>query len=174
MWGNRFVREPTVTDTERTLWFQPGLDDPEAPSNQGDSFKPAVEARGYTEEEFIRPERQLVNFEQDANLISSFTKNGMHKPTLDIDVPARLVPSKTPGHYHLFFEVEMDFDTYSELLWALAKAGIVEPNYVQASNVAGMSFVRSKPSERPDRSMTATEVAADLSAGKRSSGYRRF
>lgn len=169
MWGSRFKTVPQVTESKRTYWFQPGLDDPEAPSNQGAAFKPAP-ARGYTEDEFVRPERKLVATKEEANLVSSFTERGLHKPVIDLDVPARLVPSKTPGHFHLYIDVEMDFDDYSELLYALSKCGIVEPNYAAAANMAGMSFVRTAPDTRPDRSLTATEVT-ERAANSR---YGRF
>jgi len=167
MWGRRFHQEPAVTETRRTYWFQPGLDDPDEPSNQGPAFKPAP-ARGYTEEEFVRPERQLVTRIEDANLVSSFTERGLHKPVIDLDVPARLVPSKTPGHFHLYIDVEMEWDDYSELLWALAKAGIVEQNYVAASNVAGMSFVRTAPDQRPER-----DARQDQQTTRQPGGYGR-
>lgn len=58
---------------------------------------------------------------------------GRHTVVLDIDVPAVLVPSSTPGHSHLFVDVEMGWETYKKLLGALADAGVVQPGYAAAS-----------------------------------------
>jgi len=144
-WGRSAWREPKGT---RTLWNQPDLDSPEAPSNQGGTFK-----RTATEyqEQFIRPERLMVQTEAEANLVSSLTTSGRHMPVIDIDLPIRVVPSKTPGHSHLFIDVEFDQDTYFNLLRNLSYVGLVEENYVLASEAAGMSFVRLQPEKRPER-----------------------
>lgn len=133
---------------KRTYWHQKNLDDPDNPTNKGQPFK-----RGKYHERFgfKMPPREMVDSEEEANLVASFTRAGRHAPAIDIDVPVRLVPSKTPGHGHLFFDVEMEWDDYLDLLTALAYAGLVEPAYVEASKKAGMSFLRTKPEERPER-----------------------
>lgn len=61
------------------------------------------------------------------------SKSDRHIVAIDLDVPALLVPSTTPGHSHLYIDVEMDWDTYENLLGALVLAGIVESGYVSAS-----------------------------------------
>lgn len=66
----------------------------------------------------------------EADLISSITMSGEHAPAIDIDMPCRLVPSSTPGHFHLYIEKEMDWKTYEELLKALTRAGIVEDGFL--------------------------------------------
>lgn len=66
----------------------------------------------------------------------------LHKPLLDIDMPARLIPSSTPGHHHLFIECEMTWSQYGKLLLALAEAGILEMGYVRASLQRGYTAVR--------------------------------
>lgn len=54
---------------------------------------------------------------------------GQHTVAIDLDVPARLIPSSTPGHSHLYVDVPMTWDKYSALLAALADAGVIEPGY---------------------------------------------
>lgn len=129
----------------RTYWYQPDLDDPNNPTNKGGPFKQP----NYSG--FVVPPREMVDTEEEANLVSSFTRRGMHAPAIDIDVPVRLVPSKTDGHGHLYFDVEMGWDAYIYLLEAMATVGLVERTYVEAAKHAKMTFLRTKPEERPDR-----------------------
>lgn len=71
--------------------------------------------------------------EEDAEVVSSEIGGGQHCPVLDIDVPAYLVPSSTPGHSHLYIDLPMSWRTYRRLLRALARAGVLEKTYVDAS-----------------------------------------
>ena len=66
----------------------------------------------------------------------------MHRPVLDIDFPAALVPSTTPGHFHLYLDRLMSWRMYEQLLEALADAGIIERGYATASTERGYSSVR--------------------------------
>jgi hypothetical protein len=89
-------------------------------------------------------DRVIVDIWEEANAISSEVGAGAkHSPVLDLDFPARLVPSSTPGHFHLYLEgLEIDWETYAELLTALAKAGVIEDGYAAASVARRASFVR--------------------------------
>lgn len=69
----------------------------------------------------------------DAEVVSSEIYGGLHCPVLDIDIPAFLIPSSTPGHSHLYIDHPMKWRKYKRLLRALARAGIVEKGYVKAS-----------------------------------------
>lgn len=71
----------------------------------------------------------------DATIVSSEIddKRGYHTPMLDIDIPARLVESSTPGHSHLYIDHEMTWMKYRFLLWALMKVGIIERGYYKMS-----------------------------------------
>ena len=71
--------------------------------------------------------------QSEATLISSRCVDGEHAPALDIDFEARLVPSSTPGHYHLFLNKKMSWRKYKRLLRALHKAGIIEYGFYRAS-----------------------------------------
>lgn len=138
---------------ERTEWFQEGLDDPQQPSNQGSPFKRrGIDMFGEVyDPAMLRPERKLVYPGEPANLVSSLTRSGKHAPVLDLDIPARLVPSKTPGHSHLYIDVELSWQQYAALLNSLAWAGIIEPNYASAAQAAQATFVRKYPDQRPER-----------------------
>lgn len=141
---------------KRTLWFQPDLNDPNNPGNTDDE---------YTVDELAllgRMEPRLLRSGAgSANLVSSLTYNGRHAPVIDLDVPARLVPSKTPGHSHLYIDHEMEWSVYLELLQALAKNSIVESNYVRFTEARGMSFVRLHPDSRPARQREEEEYPFD-------------
>lgn len=66
-----------------------------------------------------------------------------HRLVVDLDVPAYLVPSSTPGHSHLFVDLVIwDDETYFNLLDQLAAVGIVETNYANVSRAKGYSAVR--------------------------------
>jgi len=84
----------------------------------------------------------------DANVVSSIDPGthpgslAKHRPVLDLDVPAFLVPSSTPGHSHLYLDVEMDDAIFWRLLEVLADAGVLEPGYVRACQSRGYTSVR--------------------------------
>lgn len=70
-----------------------------------------------------------------------------HRPVLDIDFGAALIPSGTPGHFHLYLDQLMKWDDYAGLLSSLADAGIIEYGYDTACQERGYSSARlpSKP-----------------------------
>lgn len=79
-------------------------------------------------------EREETTRLDEANVISSKVVNhDLHTVMLDLDVPARLVPSTTPGHSHLYIDVPMPWRKYKALLFALTEAGIIEPGYYGVS-----------------------------------------
>jgi tryptophan 2,3-dioxygenase len=79
----------------------------------------------------------------EANVITSEIQNSdLHAPVLDMDIPCALVPSSTPGHFHLYIEKPMTWRTYKRLLKALGRAGILEDGFVQASLSRGYTSVR--------------------------------
>lgn len=69
-------------------------------------------------------------------------EEAMHRPVLDIDFPATLIPSATPGHFHLYLDIELPHHEYMFLLNALAEVGIIEPGYNLASQQRGYSSAR--------------------------------
>jgi hypothetical protein len=84
----------------------------------------------------------VTTSEQEANIVTSYLGGELHAPVLDIDFGAQLIPSSTPGHFHLYFEKAMTWDNYAGLLRALGNVGILEEGYVKASLRRGYSSVR--------------------------------
>jgi hypothetical protein len=78
-----------------------------------------------------------------ATLVSSKLPNGNHMPVIDLDLgPSMLVPSSTPGHYHLYLNVEMSFGQMLNMLQAMTDAGVVQPGFNRFSREREQSFVR--------------------------------
>lgn len=94
----------------------------------------------------------VVEMIEDAEVISSLMvpKNSeepgpkfpRHKVILDIDFPAQLIPSSTPGHYHLYIDKEMSERAYFNLVAAFVQAGIIEQGYLGASERRGYTSAR--------------------------------
>lgn len=71
---------------------------------------------------------------EDADVVSSqIYGTRSHTVMLDLDVPAYLVPSSTPGHTHLYIDVAIPWRQYKRLLRLLAKVGVIEKGYYRAS-----------------------------------------
>lgn len=75
----------------------------------------------------------------EANLVSSmlngpgwFSKQDrVHRPALDIDIPAYLVPSKSGDHSHLYLDIILSEEQYGKLLNVLAEVGIINPGVLE-------------------------------------------
>lgn len=65
-----------------------------------------------------------------------------HRPVIDLDFETKLIPSSTPGHYHLYLDRNLSWNDYKTLLLALADAGIISRGYAVASIERGHSCVR--------------------------------
>jgi len=78
----------------------------------------------------------------DAELIASLNAHGKHRPLLDIDFPAAVIPSSTGGHCHLYIDKELEWKDYKKLLNVLADLGIIEHGYRGASLARGYSALR--------------------------------
>lgn len=83
-----------------------------------------------------------------SNLVSSeigpgvLPLNGYHAPVLDLDYEAHLVPSSTPGHFHLFLDKPLTWLQYKRVLEVLGEVGLIEEGYAKASIARGHSAVR--------------------------------
>lgn len=90
----------------------------------------------------------------------------VHKVVIDLDHDAKLIPSSTPGHHHLFIDRPMRWDQYVRLLCVLAEVGIVEPGYVSACIKRGHTSVRlpdvKRETPRPVGSMPVLTQNADI------------
>lgn len=103
---------------------------------------------------YLQPEGELGDdgelvFEEEANLVSSLTVRGQHAPVIDLDVPAYLVPSSTPGHSHLYIEIEMPWWRYRILLAGLALSGLLGSGYYAHSVRRRMTMVRKPGVKKP-------------------------
>lgn len=81
----------------------------------------------------------------DAHLITSMPEDGDHSymlPVIDLDVPCRLIPSSTEGHFHLYIDQQVPAVAFWNMLDAMADAGLVEPGYVSASREREFTAVR--------------------------------
>lgn len=88
---------------------------------------------------------------ENANLISSLCQDGQHRPVLDIDFPVRLIPSTTPGHFHLYVDIPMTWEKQCTLMLAMENAGILQFGYRKYSESRGMSLVRPPWVKKPEK-----------------------
>jgi len=84
----------------------------------------------------------VVRSDQQANLLSSETRRGTHKPVIDLDVPVKMMSSTDRDKHHLYIDVEMSWLRYATLLTALRFAGVIETGFWVWSLRRGASFVR--------------------------------
>jgi len=81
----------------------------------------------------------------EANLVTSYAvayTDHLHYPVLDLDFGVQVVPSSTPGQYHLYLDRIVSWEKYSRVLDAMADAGLLERGYVDASKKRGHTAVR--------------------------------
>lgn len=79
---------------------------------------------------------------REANVVSSLLTNGRHAPAIDVDLPVYAVPSSTPGHSHLYIDVELTWDEYLRLLTVMSEIGLVEPGYLDSARNRGTTLLR--------------------------------
>lgn len=124
---------------------------------------------GGTKDEMVNEDADL----EDANLLTSLVTyargtndgKGIHKIVLDIDMPAMLIPSSTPGHHHLIIDRTLDWPVYVKLLDALAEAGIVEQAYVSVSKSKGYTAIRTPWTKKEDDKPKKKESKVMASGG---------
>ena len=99
-------------------------------------------------------ERKKAPSIADANVCTSvrLDTEDRHAVLLDLDVPAALVPSSTPGHSHLYVDVSVPTETYFRLLDVLAEAGVIETGYANVSKHRGGTSLRLPWIKKPDTS----------------------
>lgn len=93
---------------------------------------------------YSQEEREPAASIADANISTSIREDGAesHALLIDLDVPAWLVPSSTPGHSHLYVDVKIPTPTYYALLDALADAGVIQRGYANSSKHRGGTALR--------------------------------
>jgi hypothetical protein len=78
-----------------------------------------------------------------------------HMPVLDIDHQCYLLPSETPGHFHLYIDVPMSWENYAKLIEVMGEVGILEPGYVNMSRARMATFVAPEPWKEAARERAA-------------------
>lgn len=81
----------------------------------------------------------------EANIITSLdidSYGAYHRPVLDIDFEAKLIPSSTEGHYHLYIDKLIPTQAYFNLLDALAEVELIQPAVAKFARERGYSAVR--------------------------------
>lgn len=116
--------------SRRTTWYAPDIS-----SAQSGSFIMALLRYRFNQDRWLADAHT-------ANLISSRTEGGMHKPILDLDWQHRYVPSTTGGHAHLYLDIEISYARWLLLMIALRLAGVCEHGFVVWSIRRRGNFVR--------------------------------
>lgn len=75
-------------------------------------------------------------------ILGSLLPDGMQLPIFDLDFDCRLVPSRTPGHFHLYINKPLDEFKYLNILRSLAQAGIVQEAWVNRLDTHDRTFLR--------------------------------
>lgn len=124
---------------KRTVWMKKELD-----TDAGAFGDPGDLAGAFSEKEFTEiqysPAHQTTR--DSFNLIGSLTETGTHMPVIDLDIPARLIPSSTHGHHHLYIDKELTKEQYDELLFVMHKIGLIETGVYRAFCQSGLTQVR--------------------------------
>lgn len=71
-----------------------------------------------------------------------FDWSSPHYPVIDLDFDCELVPSSTPGHYHLYLNTPVAEQKYFAMLKAMVDAGVVEEGFYSASVERGYTTCR--------------------------------
>lgn len=90
----------------------------------------------------IESDREPAPVDEADVIGSRVTATDLHTVIVDLDVPARLVPSTTPGHSHLYVDVPVSFPGLLDILRTLARYGIVEGGYAHVTEERGEAFAR--------------------------------
>lgn len=98
---------------------------------------------------YSQEQRQPATSISEANIATSIREDigdpsakPVHALLIDLDVPAWLVPSSTPGHSHLYVDVAIQEDAYFRLLRELANCGVIQNGYAGSSIHRGGTALR--------------------------------
>ena len=88
---------------------------------------------------YLGEKREL---DPDGPVYGSECEPGLHLAMFDVDIDAMLVPSRTPGHWHLYFDRRLTWRQYKKLMKAMAAADIIDRKWVSANLSRKQSFLR--------------------------------
>lgn len=69
-------------------------------------------------------------------------RDGFHRPVIDFDFPCELIPSSTPGHFHLYIGRSLSWENYVELLNVMLKCSLIQRGWYDSAIREGQSIVR--------------------------------
>lgn len=94
--------------------------------------------------EYEDGEREQVDDPAAAQLVGSAVCGSTfrHLPLFDIDYDAELIPSSTPGHFHLYLNKPISWTSYVKVLEAMRDAGLIETGYADNMIRRGEAFLR--------------------------------
>lgn len=124
----------------RTQWYNPFLNDTYRVSSQEVMVPsdPCLPGIGSTAPNLISSRLYDPSDEGPTLALGDW-----HSPVLDIDFAARLVPSSTEGHFHLYLDgLVMPWTDYRRLLGALSRANVIQNGYYRSSLFRQMTCVR--------------------------------
>ena len=106
---------------------------------------------------------RAVPDEDDAELVSSEGTDGLHYPVIDLDFECELVPSSTPGHYHLYINEGISWERYIRLLEGFLEAGLIQKGWFDEARKDKRTYVRRKGIYKPfDELREKLEAGAPL------------
>jgi hypothetical protein len=120
---------------------------------------PAKDSSGDPSESFTESERRCyvantvagiesrteVPYSQAELIGSRIVGSDKHLPILTIDYAARLLPSRSARHFHLYLDRPISWKAYKRLMRSMSRAGLMERGYVRMAIARGQSFVRVQP-----------------------------
>lgn len=112
---------------------------------------------------------QPVDSLKEADIVNSVRRSGRHSLLLDVDYPVFLARS-TNGNSHLFMDVPhgLSNSALKEILEVLAKHGVIEAGYANASIERGYTSLR-RPGRRKGR-----PIAYCMDCGRRGDQMREY
>jgi hypothetical protein len=125
--------------TERKTYYNPMIDRDVQDRKMTEKMREAVRTEKYGQGGPLN----APDDSHPANLVSSLCDDGLHRPALDLDLSAQLVPSSTEGHFHLYIDSPgLTWPAYRRLLEALCEAGIIDDGYLAACIMRQQSLLR--------------------------------
>lgn len=83
-----------------------------------------------------------------SSVVGSLEGRHVHAPVIDIDFHARLEPSSTPGHFHLYLDRPVTWRAYKRILRSMVKAGLVDKEWYRLAKFRRMTVVRGPGSRK--------------------------
>lgn len=92
-------------------------------------------------DDYIDPKNDRVPH-PGGEIYGSDVGDGRHLAMFDIDIDALLIPSRTPGHHHLYFDKTLTFKQYAKVMRAMADAGLIDKQWYKMAKLRKETFLR--------------------------------